>query len=623
MCGIAGFAGKKYPLQVLRRMNQTLVHRGPDEDGFYIGEDIGLAMRRLSIIDVHSGHQPIANEDETVRTVFNGEIYNFRELREDLLAAGHRFRTHHSDTEVIVHAFEEYGDDFVKRLNGMFAIAIWDSRRHRLLLYRDRIGEKPLYFWLHNQQLFFSSEIKALLALPFFKRKVNDPALFYYLSLKHAPREFSFFQGIEQVNPGEKIVFENGRLTRSLYWEIDSTQTLRITENEAAEEIYRLLKDSVRYRMVSDVALGAYLSGGVDSSSVVGLMSRLVKQPIETFSLTYRDDLPHKAQDELWAARMSEKFNTRHRIYRMRASEFQDDFESVLNAFDEPFGGTISTYFLSKLIKRHVKVAISGDGADELFGSYKAHRLAYPMEALKQLIQAGKDPLSLTVKDRQKLRPFHAEVPYLMQIFGHHPSAWHSKLAVYSDEEKKKLFSSAMNRSLKDLSLCDYYEKAYLRCKSIDPLNQVLQMECQNLLPDQVLAFVDRLSMAHSVEVRPPFLDHRLIEFAFRLPGPLKIKNGVTKYILKKAVGKLLPKELLNRPKEGFILPYHFWMQKYMYAKIRSLLSPKALREHGYFNPRYVSRLLDDYRGGDLTQSNKIYLLLMFQIWWKKYIRNA
>jgi asparagine synthase (glutamine-hydrolysing) len=622
MCGITGFAGKTYNRDLLKRMNQTLFHRGPDEAGYYLAPEVGLAMRRLSIIDVKGGHQPIANEDETIRTVFNGEIYNFLELRKELIRLGHRFRTDHSDTEVIVHAYEAWGENFVQKLNGMFAIAIWDEPKKRLILYRDRIGEKPLYFWRYRNQIFFASEMKAILSLPFFSRKVNEQALFYYLSLKHAPREQPFFEGIESLAPGEKLVFERGKFRRSLYWEIDASKPLRISEPDAAAEIMSLLKSSVRYRMVSDVPLGAYLSGGVDSSAVVGLMSRQIKKPVETFSLTYEDDLPGKAQDELWAGRMAKKFHTKHRIYRMKAKEFQQDFDRIVEAFDEPFGGTISTFFLSKLIRNHVTVAISGDGADELFGSYKAHRLAYPIFHLNQMLRKGIDPNRLSAADKIKLAPFQNEIDYLMQVHAAYPYEWHSRLGVFSDMEKHRLLNPKLRLRLEGLSVLDYFKKAYKRCRSGDPLNQVLQMECQNLLPDQVLAFVDRLSMAHSVEVRPPFLDHRLIEFAFRLPGTMKIKQGMTKYILKKAVGKLLPQDLLNRPKEGFILPYHFWMQKYLYAKIRQVLSPKALDQHGYFNKDYVAALLKGYQGGDLSQSNKIYLLLMFQVWWQKYIKE-
>ncbi len=622
MCGITGFAGKNYNRALLKKMNDSLIHRGPDEAGFYLGEGIGLAMRRLSIIDVKSGHQPIANEDGTIRTIFNGEIYNFIELREELIKKGHRFRTDHSDTEVIVHAYEEYGENFVQKLNGMFAIAVWDEPKKKLLLYRDRIGEKPLYFWQTQNQIFFASEIKGILTLPFFTRKVNEKALFYYLSLKHAPREHSFFKGIQSLDPGEKLVFEKAKIKRSLYWEIDAAHPLRISEEEAAGELLRLLKSSVKYRMVSDVPLGAYLSGGVDSSAVVGLMSKLVKKPVETFSLTYADNLPNKAQDELWAGRMAKKFHTKHRIYRMRAKEFQLDFENIVGAFDEPFGGTISTFFLSKLIRRHVTVAVSGDGADELFGSYKAHRLAYPMMHLNRLLKKGADPHRLTSAQKKLLAPFDNQIDYLLTIRSQNPSGWHSSLGVFLDSEKNSLLNSEIKKSLRNESILNYFQNAYKRTHSDDALNQVLQIECQNLLPDQVLTFVDRLSMAHSIEVRPPFLDHRLIEFAFRLPGRMKIKQGINKYILKKAVSGLLPSQLLHRPKEGFILPYHFWMQEYMCDKIKRLLSPKALAEHGYFNPAYVSQLLAGYQGGDLSQSNKVYLLLMFQVWWKKYIKN-
>ncbi len=618
MCGITGFTGN-YGRPVLERMNRTLFHRGPDEAGVKVLPGVGLAMRRLSIIDVASGHQPIPNEDETIWTVFNGEIYNFRELRRDLQKKGYRFRTDHSDTETIVHAYEEYGRDFVKHLNGMFAIAVWDMRRQTLLLYRDRMGEKPLYFWRHRNDLFFASEIKALLTLPFFRKKMNPEALFYYLSLKHAPRGHGFFEGIEQLGPGEGLEFRAGRLKRFVYWEINAQPLRKITEAEAVEEIRFLLKDSVRYRMISDVPLGAYLSGGVDSSAVVGLMSRLRRTPIETFSLAYEDAPAQKESDRASAEWMARKFRTKHREYIMGHDEFVADIEKVAASFDEPFGGTVSTYFLSKLIRKHVKVAVSGDGADELFGSYRIHRLAQPLSALNRLLARGANPFNLSAAQKKQLMPFENEIPYLMKLQSPHPWDWHARLGVFQDADKKALLTAGMLRKMKGLSLRQYYKKAYARAKTDDILNAVLQVECQNLLADHVLAFVDRLSMAHSVEVRPPFLDHRLVEFVFRLPGRMKIHDGVNKAILKKAVSNVLPKQILTRPKEGFILPYHYWMQKYMMRSIRKTLSPKQLAKHGCFQPAAVQQMLDSFSGGTLEAANRIYLIYLFQIWWNRY----
>lgn len=621
MCGITGFVGH-FDASLLKKMNRTLTHRGPDEEGYFHRKDIGLAMRRLSIIDITSGHQPIPNEDQTVWTVFNGEIYNFLELRQELKKKGHRFRTDHSDTETIVHAYEEYGPEFVTRFNGMFAIALWDDRKKRLILYRDRLGEKPLYYWLQGKNLFFASEIKAILALPFFKKELNPEALFYYLSFKNSPRQHVFFEGVESLFPGQYAIFEKGRLVKKIYWEIDASKELKITEAEAADEIRALLKSSVRYRMISDVPLGAYLSGGVDSSAVVGYMSRIRKKPIETFSLTYKDDLPNKDSDRQAAALMSKRFSTRHREYQMSYEEFDQDLENILCAFDEPFGGTISTYFLSKLIRKHVKVAISGDGADELFGSYKAHRLAYPISQLNQFLKKGIDPYRLNAAQRHELFPFADKMDYLMKIRAPHPYQWHAHLSAFSDEEKRHLLGTRVAKQVSGLSLAGYYKKAYARTKTDDVLNQVLQVECQNLLPDQVLNFVDKLSMAHSVEVRPPFLDHRLVEFAFKLPGRMKInKDGITKHILKRAVSDVLPKQILERPKEGFILPYHFWMQRYMQAKIKTTLSVKNLKKHHYFDENQVQHLLEDYQSGGLEKANKIYLIFIFQLWWNRYFK--
>lgn len=619
MCGITGFIGH-HDRSLLVRMNRALRHRGPDEEGYRFTPPVALAMRRLSIIDVQSGHQPMANEKHTVWTVFNGEIYNFRELRLDLAKKGHHFRTDHSDTETIVHAYEEYGPEFVTKLNGMFAIAVWDDAKDELHLYRDRVGEKPLYFWQFKNDFFFASEIKSFLTVPFFKKKLNPRALFYYLSLKHAPRSECFFEGVESLAPGEHLVRDrNGRIKRSLYWEIDASHELKISELEAAEEIQRLLKSSVQYRMISDVPLGAYLSGGVDSSAVVGIMSRFRKKALDTFSLTYRDGLSNKEMDRASAFQMAKRYRTVHREYKLGVQEFWDDLDNVIGGFDEPFGGTVSTFFLSKLIRKHVKVAISGDGADELFGSYRIHRLAYPLARLNDLTGGKGDISRLNSNQRRDIEAYGFPLDYLARFRGKDPANWHSKLSVFSENEKMKLLSKNVRSKTSGCSTLGYYKEVYSRSRSHDVLNRVLQVECQNLLPDQVLCFVDRLSMAHSVEVRPPFLDPRLVEFAFKLPGSMKIKHGVTKCILKRALRGILPQSIIRRPKEGFILPYHYWMKEYLHDKISRILCAERLKKHGLFNIAYVESLLEDANFESLGHANKVYLLLMFQLWWEKY----
>jgi asparagine synthase (glutamine-hydrolysing) len=501
----------------------------------------------------------------------------------------------------------------------MFAIAVWDDVRKKLFLYRDRLGEKPLYYYQRGNDVFFASEIKAILTLPFFRRQMNEEALFYYLSLKHTPRQACFFKGIQVLAPGAYIAFDRQGLKEKQYWQIDSSRELKIDEHDATAEIMRLLKSSVKYRMISDVPYGAYLSGGLDSSTVVALMSRLVKEPVRTFSLTYADSLENKERDQYWAFRMAQKFHTDHREYQMGFQEFFGDLNKIVNAFDEPFGGTISTFFLSKLIRRHVKVAISGDGADELFGSYKAHRLAYPIFFLNKFVAMGYDPMRLSRKRRSFLQPFDQDIPFLLKIKAKYPWQWHSKLTVYSDSEKRLLFNDQMQRKTTSFRIEDYYRKIYQQAKSDDPLNNVLHVECAHLLPDQILTFVDRLSMAHSVEVRPPFLDHSLVEFVFKLPGALKIKMGETKYILKKTAEGILPSKLIYRSKEGFILPYHFWMNHYMNKQIRFFLNKKNLRKHGFFNEAYVDQLVNSFQTEGLNGTNKVLLLLMFQIWWDKY----
>jgi asparagine synthase (glutamine-hydrolysing) len=378
MCGICGFSGTPDG-DALRSMANAIAHRGPDNSGYWDAPDISLGIRRLAIVDLETGQQPVFSEDGSIAVVFNGEIYNHPELRKELQAAGHQFRTHHSDTETLVHAYEEYGDDFLHRLNGMFAIALWDSRRKRLLLARDRAGIKPLYFGRFGGRLLFASEIKSLLAHPAVQRKPNYRALYHYFSLKNIPSPWSAFDGIEQLRPGERVIWESSTLRRERWWVSRfGDKDEKIDDLEAAARIRELLEDAVRLRMRSDVPFGAYLSGGIDSSSVVALMSRIDGRRMQTFSLVYADDFAHKSADQEHARLVARQYGTDHHEYVLTAKDVIDSFDAVTEAFDEPFSGVTSTYFVTRLISQHVKVALSGDGADELFGSYLAHRLAQP-----------------------------------------------------------------------------------------------------------------------------------------------------------------------------------------------------------------------------------------------------
>jgi asparagine synthase (glutamine-hydrolysing) len=617
MCGICGFSGGGDRVTLVR-MTEAMTHRGPDDAGYWEGPTVSLGMRRLAIIDLETGGQPAFNEDRTIAVVFNGEIYNHVELRAELLTQGHEFRTDHSDTEVLVHLYEQYGDDFLHKLNGMFAIALWDEPRRRLLLARDRAGIKPLYFSRKGDEIVFGSEIKSILKHPDVSAAPNFRALYHYLSFKNVSAPASAFEGIEQLRPGERVVFEKGNLGRETWWRLNFDEVGPMREEDAALRLRELLEDSVRLRMRSDVPFGAYLSGGIDSSSVVALMSRMGARRVKTFALVYADDFKHKAADQAYARQVASLYDTDHHEYVLTHKDVSDSIVPVLQAFDEPFSGVTSTYFITRLISKHVKVALSGDGADELFGSYLAHRLAQPLHFFPAL----RDKLdSLTSDDQARLRPYLDQPDLLASMVARgDEAARRASLLLWTDEGKRSLLTEKM------LSLCagesteQRVREAYAAAKTSDPLNRALYVDFVTLLPDQVLAFVDRLSMAHSVEVRPPFLDYRIMEFAATLPGPLKIKNGQCKWILKQAVRGLIPDGVIERPKEGFVLPVDSWLLADMRPFVEEVLAPSRLAVHGLIRPEAVERVMQEHYAKAANHGPRLWNLLMFQLWWERHV---
>lgn len=631
MCGICGFTGPG-DRETLRRINAALFHRGPDDEGYYQDGLVNLAMRRLSIVDPQSGRQPIANEDGSIVTVFNGEIYNHKPLRRSLETRGHRFHTDHSDTETIVHLYEEHGELWPEKakVNGMFGLAIWDRPRRRLLLYRDRIGKKPLYWAVAGGNLVFGSEIKALLAHPQIQPRLDHQAIYHYFSLKNISAPRSAFEGISQLLPGHYLVWQDGRAITRPYWRLDFSQPLEdISAQEAAQELLALLDDAVRLRMDCDAPYGAYLSGGVDSSSVVNLMCRHQIQPVTTFCLGYSEEgqgqFLGKTQDVHYARQMSRRLGTDHHEYTLSSQEFAQLLPQVMRAFDEPFSGTVSTYFLSILIHRHVKVALSGDGADELFGSYLSHRLAWPMHHyLRFQAQGHTDLDSLDAAQRSLLAPFDTpdQFRFLGQVAHRDQAVWRMRLCVFDEAAKRRLLSDDFMAAALPADTGGLYGGLVGQGTARDPLNAVLEVDQRELLANQVLPFVDRLSMAHSIEVRSPYLDHRIIEFANRLPGRLKINNGVNKYVHKLAVASLVPKELMARPKEGFVQPIYSWMRASLRPWVESTLSPARLSSHGFFRAAAVQDLLNRHFSGPEDLSAQIWNLLCFQVWYDSVLER-
>jgi len=618
MCGICGFTGDQDRV-VLQRMTDALVHRGPDDDGYYVDGKINFGMRRLSIIDVESGKQPLCNEDASIHTVFNGEIYNYPELRSSLHKKGHRFHTDHSDTEVLVHLYEEHGLDFPGHLNGMFAIALWDNRKERFLLIRDRMGVKPIFYAEINGKLLFASEIKSILQHPDYHKEMDFDAIYHYFTFKNIPSPQTAFKGIKALLPGQMLIREQNTTRLQTWWSIRFDEQEGCNEEEVQLRILELLDDATRIRMRSDVPFGAYLSGGVDSSTIVALMSRYADKPVKTFCLGYEDELKNKAADLHHARRVADYYGTEHHEYIMSSSELLEEIDNVIRSFDQPFSGTISTYFLSKLISRHVKVALSGDGADELFGSYLTHRTAQPISHYARLVD--KITMGEISSDDQKLFA-PCDLEYLEGLYAKSQGdevKWRSALYLFNDTEKQSFLSESFKFQCSLCSTASVITRYFGDLTARNPLNRILEMEWKTQLPDQVLAFVDVLSMAHSVEVRSPFLDFKLVEYAATIPGELKIRAGAVKDVLKKAVASLLPSGITERPKEGFVLPIFDWMQEKYKGYCDEVLSPDRLHTHGFFDSKAVQDMLLRYKAGEKTLNGRIWNLMMFQLWWEEY----
>ena len=593
MCGICGVLGRT-DRDVVARMLATIRHRGPDDAFIVSGEGFTMAAARLSIIDVAGGRQPLHNEDGTVTASQNGEIYNFRVLREELLQRGHRLRTR-SDTEVLPHLWEDDGCRLPERIDGMFAVAVWDARRRFGLLARDRVGKKPLYYWEHDGAIYYASELKALLEIPGFDRRLNLHALHHYLSYKHVPHPLTIFEDVKILPPAHRLLFEAGTAPRvERYWQLSfapGDEPLG-DEEEIVDELIARLKPAVARRLVADVPVGFFLSGGIDSSLVTALAAETAATRIKTFTLTYEGSstTQGKEQDRRWARWTAERFATDHSEETITCSDYPSAIRKILQAFDEPFAGVVSTYFLAEAMARHVKVAVSGDGADELFGSYLSHRIAFQKAA------EGGEP----------------------------DWEWRAKLLVLSEEEKRELYAPAVRDALADTSTAVHLHRAFEHLTAQDPLNRILEAEFGGIFPDQVLTFVDRLSMAHALEVRSPFLDTDVVEFVASLPGRLKLCNGETKHLLKKAALRYFPEEMIRRPKEGFLMPITSWVLGHLQPWVRETLSPERLRVHGLFDPAHVGRLIDRLRepGADYVAVNRVLVLAIFQEWYELYLAS-
>ena len=623
MCGIAGKAYRRPERRVepaaLEAMCHSLAHRGPDDWGLHLDGPVGLAMRRLAVIDVDAGRQPIANEDGTVWTVYNGEIYNYLELRRELEARGHRFATR-SDTEVIVHLYEDHGLDFVRALNGMFAIALWDAARRRLVLARDRMGIKPLYVAALPDRLLFGSEIKALLA-DGLRPTVDLEALSLYLSLLYIPAPHTIYREIRKLEAGHLLVWQDGQVADRPYWDLSKVQPASgdLRSDAVRAELLDLLTDAVRRQLVADVPLGTFLSGGIDSSTLVALTRRVFSGRVKTFSIGFDDPSYDERADARVVAR---HFETDHTELTVRP-DVVDLVPRLVRHFDEPFAdaSAIPTYYLSQLTRRHVTVALGGDGGDELFAgyaTYKADVLARLYARLPGALTRGLVPAlveRLPVSEDKVSFDFKARrfVANALQEPGRRHYAWK---AFFDDRLKRDILAddvlAAMNGGLDAFPV---FARHYDDVAHHDALNRFLYVDTKVSLADDILVKVDRMSMAHSLEVRVPLLDHRVAEFAFGLPGRLKMPGLALKHLLKETMRGLVPDAVLKKRKAGFSVPLPAWLKRELKPLVDEYLAPSRLQREGYFRPAAVSRLVGDHLAGRADYSRNIWALLLFGLW--------
>lgn len=630
MCGICGFLSLKGDLRVRRReilsrMCAFLKHRGPDDEGAYFDDSIALGIRRLTIIDIKTGRQPIHNENKTIWVVYNGEIYNFLELRGDLEKHGHRFYTQ-ADTEVLVHLYEKYGEKFVNYLNGMFAFALWDKNKQKLLLGRDRLGQKPLYYLVFNHHLIFGSEVKAILEYPGIKKEIDFSSLSKYLAYEFIPAPHSIFKNIKKVLPGHFLSVRKGRLTGHCYWDIDLSRKIQTDKRALPHQLRGLLRDAVKRRLMSDVPLGVLLSGGIDSSTIVALMSEVSKQKIKTFTMGFED----KSFDEMkYARQVARLFNTRHYEQILQPHQTLALIPEITEILDEPFGDAsiIPTFLISKFARKKITVGLGGDGGDELlagYPTYQAHRLADYYEKVPEIVRrlliekaVKKMPVSFDNFSLDfEAKKFISGLPY-SSLIRHY--VW---LGSFSPQEIIQLLRPEAQEQIAQeeifVDLIRYAEQFNLNKELID---QVMYLDLKLYLPDDILFKVDRASMACSLEVRAPFLDYKLVEFMASLPVEVKLKGLKSKYILKKAMEGILPDNVLNRKKKGFGMPVAKWISNELKPLVLDVFSEVKIKREGIFQSAYINQLLADHFAKRKDNRKQLWTLLIFELWRQKYIK--
>jgi asparagine synthase (glutamine-hydrolysing) len=631
MCGICGMIkfNHKEAVQkeILERMSKSLFHRGPDDSGFYIEGNVGLAVQRLSIIDIEGGHQPMHNEDNTVWLAFNGEIFNFQELRNDLVIKGHNFYTH-SDSEVILHLYEEFDLDCVKMLNGMFAFAIWDKNKKRLILAVDRFGIKPLHYFLDNSNLVFASEIKGLLQLERIDKTIDYTALEQYFTYNCIASSRTIgrtiFKTIKKILPGSLLIYESEKIKIKKYWDIEFKINKNMDEEFIQLKLKELLRRSVQNRLISDVPLGVFLSGGIDSSIVTALATQLSPKRIKTFSMGF--DV-HSYNELKYAKIIAKRFNTEHHEFTVGAESIIDSIPKIMDTMDEPYGNTgiIPTYLICKLARQHITVALSGDGGDELFGGYGWTARQRIIETLNRNCRFLIELLHFIFN-----KPFYKKIPrftsfaklsrFIQDAINPPIEGCRRRLTCFTDDFKKGLYSEELKDNIRQADKEDLIKEYFDYFKDSDLLDRMLAVDLRICLIDDGLFRVDRMSMANSLEVRVPMLDNELVEFVLTIPNNLKIKGLITKYILRKAFSDLLPAKTLTHRKYGFSIPIDIWLRRELRDFVTDILNSAAFRKRGLFNQKYVSELIKNHFTGKDNFGYQLWNLIVFECWARRYL---
>ena len=661
MCGIAGGVwsadAPEMPsgipsgisLEILRTMTDAIAHRGPDDQGHWLSLsqrkphwvetqstlNVALGFRRLSIIDLDTGRQPMANEDGTVHVVFNGEIYNYRELRHRLEGSHHRFATH-SDTETIVHLYEDLGTECFEHFNGMFSIAIWDSVNERLVLARDRLGKKPLFYWHHGDQLYFASELKALVHVPGFPRQIDPGAIDSYLTYQYIPHPKTIYQGVSKLEPGHFLVFEKGRVRIEKYWNIDWSREVPTTLPEARERLQELLNDAIRLRLRSDVPLGAFLSGGIDSSLLVALAQKQLSEPIRTFSIGFSE----ADHDETGFAQMvADHVGTRHERFEVQPDALAI-IDQLVQYYDEPFSDSsaVPTWYLCEMTRRSVTVALSGDGGDELFGGYERYRALELSERVQSWLPVSwlkNNPLIQRLPDSSARRSFLRRVRRFCEALGQSSAnRYMNWIQIFGEASRLELYDESFIAQLPDKDPASFLRNAWsaasLRNESSnaaadtkraarDPMSCAMASDLQTYIPCDLMTKVDIASMAHSLEARQPMLDYRLVEWAASLPVHLKMQRGRGKKLLYDTYRNMLPDAIWNRPKMGFGVPIAKWFRTSLRDRTYDALLSRDTKCHAFFRESAIRNLVDEHMSGRANQGYRLWNLLILELWLRRW----